>query len=249
MSYGALRVVAFFSSFICISISAQTPVKVAMESELPLLCDGSWDVEYSSKSTAAIRAHNATLVEPADAFVYTPLSLKDKWLFSISQIFGASRLLAYAANALYDQIYDVPKQWGSSGDSLAIRLANHFGDSLIRYNLQFVVQSLDREDPRYFRSHLHGGWHRTRYAVLHTFVVRNDDQSWMPAYSRLVTDFGMPYIIRQWRPERFYAMSDLEAANMGLGIQIGSNILTEFWPDLKRKLTSVPLLRPISHVP
>ena len=104
------------------------------------------------------------LDSPAEP-IYTPLSLKQKWLYSVSQIFGPSRLAAYATHTVYDQIFDLPKQWGGSGESLAVRLASHFGDSVIKYNLQFAMQSLDHEDPRYPRSRLHGGWHRTRYAI------------------------------------------------------------------------------------
>lgn len=225
IGYMALWIIAFLGS--SVSVAAQDGADAVPQSDTPDL-SGTQD-SVSSNS------------EPDP--IYTPLSLKQKWLYSVSQIFGANRLATYAANAVYDQIYDVPKQWGRNGDSLAVRLASHFGDSFIRYNVQFALQSLDHEDPRYFRSHLQGAWHRTSYAVVHTLVVRKDDQSWMPAYSLLVTDYGMPYVIRQWRPERFQTMNELGAGTMGLGIRIGSNVFAEFWPDLKKKLTRVPLLR------
>jgi len=168
--------------------------------------------------------------------VYAPLTLKQKWLYSMSEIFGPSRVAAYAAYAIYGNIFNFPKQWGRSGDSLAIRLAGNFGNSLIRHNVQFAMQALDHEDPRYFRSGQHGAWSRTKYAVVHTFAVRKDDGSWMPAYSLLATDYGMPYIVRQWRPERFHTMDGIQIGTLGIGISMGSNIFNEFWPDLKKKL-------------
>jgi hypothetical protein len=218
MSYPALWIVALLGCSVC--LPAQDPA------------DG---VTQSDTDTPNI--------ESGTQPIYTPLSLKQKWLYSVSQIFGPSRLAAYAVSAAYDQIYDVPKQWGGNGESLSERLASHFGDSFIRNNIQFGVQALDHEDPRYPRSSLHGGWNRTRYAIVHTFVVPKDNGTWMPAYSLLVTSFGTPYIISQWRPERFRSMNGPALASLGISVRLGSDIFSEFWPDLKKKLATVPALR------
>jgi len=167
---------------------------------------------------------------------YTPLTLNQKWLFAVSQTFGPSRLVGYAMHTIFDYAFDLPHQWGRDGDSLAVRVASNFGTSLIRHDLQFAVQALDHEDPRYFRSNLHGGFKRTKYAILHTFLVRRDDQTWMPAYSLFIADYGMPYLVRQWRPDNMHALTGFEAGTMGLGVAVGSNLFNEFLPDLKKKL-------------
>lgn len=193
-------------------------------------------------AAAAVAAETFSQASAAEDPNYTPLTLKQKWLSSVSEIFGPSRLAAYGVHAIIDYALNVPKQWGRSGDSLAVRAAGHFGDSFIRYNVQFAIQATDHEDPRYFRSGQHGGWKRTKYAVVHTFVVRRDDQSWMPAYSLIATAYGMPYIVRQWRPERFHNMDGFEAGTMGIGIAMGSNIFNEFWPDVRKKLPKTRFL-------
>jgi len=167
---------------------------------------------------------------------YFPLTLNEKWLFAVSQTFGPSRVVGYAMHTIFDYAFDLPHQWGRDGDSLAVRVASNFGTSLIRHDLQFAVQALDHEDPRYFRSNLHGGMKRTKYAILHTFLVRRDNHTWMPAYSLFIADYGMPYLVRQWRPENMHMLTGLEAGSMGLGIAVGSNIFNEFLPDLKKKL-------------
>jgi len=174
--------------------------------------------------------------DPSVANIYFPLTFKQKWLFSVEQVFGPSRIAGYAMHTMFDYAFDLPHQWGREGDSLAVRGLSNFGTNLIRHNLQFAIQALDHEDPRYFRSNLHGGFKRTKYAVLHTLVVRKDDGSWMPAYSLLVTDYGMPYLVRQWQPERMHALTDFEAGTMGLGVSMGSNLFYEVLPDLKKKL-------------
>lgn len=174
---------------------------------------------------------------------YTPLTLKQKWLYSVSEIFGPARVAGYTMHTIFDYAFDLPKQWGREGDSLAMRAASHLGDNFLRYNIQFAIQAADHEDPRYFRSGQHGAWKRTKYAVLHTFVVRSDDQSWMPAYSLLASAYAVPYIRREWRPEAFHRMSGVEAGSSEIGITVGSNIFNEFWPDLKKKLSKAPFVR------
>jgi hypothetical protein len=181
-------------------------------------------------------APDSSSSDPSVESTYAPLTLKQKWLFSVEETFGPQRIAGYAMHTIFDYAFDLPKQWGREGDSLAVRMASDFGDSLIRHDLQFAIQALDHEDPRYFRSNLHGGFKRTKYAILHTLVVRNDNGSWMPAYSLLVTDYGMPFLVRQWRPDRMHALTGFEAGTMGLGISMGSNVFFEFLPDLKKKL-------------
>ncbi len=206
--------------------------------------------DASMASPPAEIAGDSTLVTPAvvvpatgDQPIYTSLNLKQKWLYSMEEIFGPARLAAYAVHAGIDQMNDTPKQWGTSGDSLAVRLTDTFGDSLLRHNVEFAIRALDHEDPRYFRSGQHGAWNRTKYAVVHTFAVRKDDGSLMPAYSLLLTDYGMPFVVREWRPQRFRTMDGMQAGTLGIGIAMGSNIFSEFWPDLKKKLPKLSFIQ------
>ncbi len=170
---------------------------------------------------------------------YTPLNLGQKYIYSINEIFGIAPLLAVAAHAALDQAGVQPAQWGKSGDSLAIRAASRFGDLLLRHSLEFGVRAVDHEDPRYFRSGQHGGWQRAKYAVVHTFMVRSDTGGSMPAYSLFVTDYGMPFVVREWNPQRFHALSGVQSGTLSVGIGMGSNLFNEFWPDLKKKLPGV----------
>jgi hypothetical protein len=170
---------------------------------------------------------------------YVPLNLGQKYIYSINEIFGIAPLLAVAAHAALDQAGVQPAQWGKGGDSLAIRTASRFGDLLLRHSLEFGVRAVDHEDPRYFRSGQHGGWRRAKYAVVHTFVARSDTGGSMPAYSLFVTDYGMPFVVREWSPQRFHALSGLQSGTLSVGIGMGSNLFNEFWPDLKKKLPGV----------
>jgi hypothetical protein len=191
------------------------------------------DAEPAADQDALISPDATAVSAPS---VYIPLNLKQKYLYSMGEIFGPNRLVALAAHAALDQMNVHPVQWGGHPESLAIRFASHFGDSFLRHNIEFGVRALDHEDPRYFRSGRGRPWTRAGYAVVHTFVVHNDRGGWMPAYSLAAEAYGTPYLVRRWRPEKFQTASVLQAGTLNLGINIGGNLLKEFWPDLRNAL-------------
>jgi hypothetical protein len=168
---------------------------------------------------------------------YVPLTIGEKYKYSLQKVFGFSALLSASLHAGFDEAGRQPHEWGHGSDSFGVRLASRFGRSLIRQDVAFGVRALDHEDPRYFVSGYGGPRKRTWYAVTHTFVVRNDNGTMMPAYSRFVADYGMPFIAQRWRPGRFRTVPEgLRAGTCALSLGIGVNIIREFGPDLRKKL-------------
>jgi hypothetical protein len=181
-------------------------------------------------------AQTSAPIAPASGYV--ALNLKQKYLYSLGEIFGPDRLVAIAGYAVLDQMGVRPVQWGKRPSSLAVRFASHFGDSLLKHTVEFGVRAIDHEDPRYFQSGRCHPWTRIGYAVYHTFVVHNDRGGWMPAYSLAAEAYGTPYLVRRWQPERFQTWSTLDAGTVNVGIEMGTNVLKEFWPDLRNVLPS-----------
>jgi hypothetical protein len=58
----------------------------------------------------------------------------------------------------------------------------------------------------------------------------------MPAYSLAVEAYGTPYLVRRWQPETFRTATALQAGTVNVGIEIGTNVLKEFWPDMRKAL-------------
>jgi len=106
----------------------------------------------------------------------------------------------------------------------------------LRQNIAFGVRAFDHEDPRYFRSGHGNVLSRVRYAAIHTFLVRNDNGSSMPAYSLFVSASTMPFIAQSWRPESFSTARGFGGAGVCIGVAMATNIWDEFWPDLRARL-------------
>jgi hypothetical protein len=167
---------------------------------------------------------------------YTPISLKKKYEYSLEQMFSGPRLIMIMARTGIDQAEVSPHAWGSNAPSLGVRVASQFGRSFVRATLASGMRGLDHEDPRYFYSHKKNNWDRTKYALVHTFEVRNDNGSMMPAYSRFLGDFGMPFLAQTWHPGGVNVPDALRSGCMGIGIGMGMTVAQEFWPDVKHAL-------------
>lgn len=171
---------------------------------------------------------------PDSSLPYTPLDLKQKYLYSVNQTFTLPKMAIMSIRAGLDHYNHTPNQWTSEPEGYGMRFASHLGRSLVREQLAFGVRAIDHEDPRYFRLGRGTIMARTKYAASRTFIARNDNGSWMPAYSRFIASYGMPLIARQWRPEPIHTMPDaLKAGSMGIGLGMATNICQEFLPDLK----------------
>jgi hypothetical protein len=184
---------------------------------------------------------------------YVPLTLGQKYLVTVGEVAGPGPLIALGIHTLIDSATNTPRQWGVDEGSIGLRMASTFGRSFLRQNIAFGVRVLDHEDPRYFRSGHGNPLSRLRYAAVHTFAVRKDDGSTMPAYSLFVSASAMPMIAQSWRPEPFSVTRGATDSGISLGIAVAANVWYEFWPDFREKLPrkfrgsdQIPWLTPAS---
>jgi hypothetical protein len=171
---------------------------------------------------------------------YTPITLKQKYEYSLEQMFSGPRLISILAHAGIDQAEVSPHAWGSDAPAYGIRVASLFGRSFIRATIGSGIRALDHEDPRYFYSHKKSNVDRIKYALAHTFEVHNDNGSMMPAYSRFLGDFGMPFLAQTWRPGGVNVPDALRSSGISIGMGMAMTVVQEFWPDMKHALRLGP---------
>jgi hypothetical protein len=165
-----------------------------------------------------------------------PLTLGQKYWVTMDQVAGPGALFAVGIHGMYDHVLDRPHQWGPGAGSIGPRIASDFGRRFLRQNIAFGVRAFDHEDPRYFRSGHGNVLSRVRYAAIHTFLVRDDNGSSMPAYSLFVSASTMPFIAQSWRPESFSTDRGFGGAGVCIGVAMATNIWDEFWPDIRAGL-------------
>jgi hypothetical protein len=101
-----------------------------------------------------------------------------------------------------------------------------------------IVPTLLHEDPRYFRRGTGGKWGRTAYALTRIFVTRTDAGLNRINTSELLGNSMAVAISNAYYPATRNAADNLEKLALQCGTDALSNMLKEFWPDVKRKLHS-----------
>jgi len=170
----------------------------------------------------------------------TPVTLdvSDKLRFHVKSTFSPGSIAISGVKAGYLQITDSPTEWGQGSEGYSKRVGSSVASSGIRMVLAFGLDSTLRQDPRYFRSDSTGLWPRTRHALRGTILTRTDSGGETLSTWRLGSAYGAAFITNQWYPDRLNTVRHgLVTGSTRLGFDLAKNVIAEFWPDIKRKIS------------
>ena len=153
------------------------------------------------------------------------------------KLYSPQAILETVPGTAFDTARGFPRQWGRGGLGISKRLGSQYGQFVVGETIELGVSALHREDPRYFR--MPGGnfgprlWHALASAI----IVRGADGSKTIGLARLANVYGSWAIATSWNPPDQRNFGKIAAnGTLGLGIKAGSNVFSEFWPDVKRRL-------------
>jgi hypothetical protein len=148
--------------------------------------------------------------------------------------------LALAGTAAYAGILqglDTPKEWRQGADAYGKRFASALGSNAIHGTLAFGLDSTLHQDPRYFRSHDSGFWRRTAHAFRGTILTRTDKGGETLSTWRLGSAYGAAFLSNEWYPDRLNTVGlGAVQGSLRMGFDFVSNLGSEFWPDVRRKI-------------
>jgi hypothetical protein len=175
-------------------------------------------------------------VQATEITEYLPLTNSEHLRLFLTDTFGAEPVAGSMARAELNQLRDVPKEWGKGGAGFATRLGSGLGQHLVRQTMKFGAAKLLHEDTRYFRSNQTGFWKRLKYAVASSFLARHPSGRRGFSFASVGSTAGSSFLSRLWMPHTL-ATAGAGASSFGIsiGVDVGINVLREFWPDLKRK--------------
>lgn len=166
-----------------------------------------------------------------------PLDVVGKLNFHTQSIGSPLSLAESAAYAGIIQGLDTPREWGQGADAYGKRLASTLGASAIHGALAFGLDSALHQDPRYFRSHDTSFWRRTAHAFRGTILTHTDRGGETLSTWRLSSDYGAAFLSNEWYPHRLNTVRlGALQGSLHLGFDFVSNLGSEFWPDVKRKI-------------
>lgn len=172
---------------------------------------------------------------------YAPISAKRKFYIARKDSFDYPIFFLSGIFSAFHQLENQPPEYGQGLKGFGKRYAASFGDlSIGNYMAEGLYPALLRQDPRYFRKGADGGsaWKRTGYALTRVLVNRTDKGNWSFNASEWFGNGTAVAISNLYYPANTRNVSDnVERLGVQVGTDAFSNILKEFWPDWKRKLS------------
>lgn len=135
------------------------------------------------------------------------------------------------------QLTNSNPSFGQGVQGYAKRFGTTYGDFAIEnLTTEGIFPALLHQDPRYFRRREGATWSRLGYAMSRLFITRTDSGRNQFNYSEVVGAATSLAISNAYYPDGRTVGNNLGRYAVQLGFDAASNVLKEFWPDLKRKL-------------
>ena len=96
------------------------------------------------------------------------------------------------------------------------------------------------QDPRYFRRGTGSGWSRLASAAGQIFWTHTDSDHAQFNFSEIIGNSTAVAISTAYYPDNRTATNAISKLGVQLGVDMASNVLKEFWPDINRKLSRNP---------
>ncbi len=168
---------------------------------------------------------------------YKPLTTAEKYRIARSDSFDWPNYFLLAGFALQSQVAAGGFSHNGGVIGFSQYYARAFGDQIIgNYITEAILPSLLHEDPRFFRLGSGTFWHRATYAASRVLITRADSGKARLYVSELAGNAAVVAVTSSYYPDSRSPAEGAERFGMALGNDAISNLMTEFWPDIKRRL-------------
>ncbi len=215
------------------SPGAADPPAAPSEAEAPAVQPGQPANQPIDKRVFGVLPNYRTANETA---VYTPISSKRKLTIASKDSFDYPLLLLGASLAGLGQLADQNPSFGQGMAGFARRFGTGYADQAIGNMMtEGFFPIMLREDPRYFRRGHGTVKSRIWYAATRVFVTRTDTGGKRFNFSEVIGNATGVAISNAYYPDGRTAFDNGTKLAEQIGIDSFSQVLKEFWPDVKRK--------------
>jgi hypothetical protein len=165
------------------------------------------------------------------------ISAKEKLTIAAKDSFDWPVFPTAAAFAGLYQIEGQNPSFGQGVKGYALRFATAYADQTIgNIMTEGLVPIVTHEDPRYFRRGEGSVLARTGSALKQIVVTRTDSNGHTFNFSEWGGNAAAVAISNAYYPDTRTASDNVERLLIACGTDAFSNVLKEFWPDVKKKL-------------
>jgi hypothetical protein len=167
--------------------------------------------------------------------VYEPITTHQKFHIATSDSFDPPGFLVGGAFAGLYQLENQNPSFGQGLKGYAHRYVTAYADQVVGNMMtEAILPTLLREDPRYFRKGTGSFLGRTGYAVSRVLVTRTDTGGTRFNFSEVVGNGIAASVGNAYYPQEIGFVDTMERQWTAIATDAFSDILKEFWPDVKK---------------
>jgi hypothetical protein len=167
---------------------------------------------------------------------YKPIAPKEKFGIATQDSLDRGTVALAAAFAGEGQLTNSDASFGQGVKGYAHYFGTAYADLVVgNYMTEAIYPTILHQDPRYFRKGTGSGWSRLGYAMGQIFWTHNDSGRTQFNYSEIVGNSTAVAISMAYYPDGRNASNAVVKLGSQIGVDMTSNVLKEFWPDLRRK--------------
>lgn len=168
---------------------------------------------------------------------FRPITTRQKFTIASKDSFDWPIYMLSGAFAGLSQMENQNPSFGQGLKGYGRRYWRSFTDQAMGNMLtEAIVPSMFHEDPRYFQLGQGKTSHRIRYALTRILVTRTDSGGHHFNFSEVGGNSIAVAVSNAYYPETRKVSDNVQKLGIQLGTDAVSNVLKEFWPDIKRKL-------------
>jgi hypothetical protein len=170
---------------------------------------------------------------------YEPLTVKQKFKIAKEDCFDRGTVVLAALFAGVGDLQASNRSFGTGVAGYSKYFGTSYGDFVIGNAMtEGVFPSMLHQDPRYFRLGEGSKWSRVGHSVKQIFWTRTDSGGSQFNFSEIGGNSAAVAISTSYYPENRNGHDAVVKLGTQIGIDMASNILKEFGPDLTRWMRS-----------
>jgi hypothetical protein len=167
---------------------------------------------------------------------YAPLTPAEKFKIASEDAFDRGTVGLAILFGGESQLMNSNRAFGQGAAGFGRYVGASYGDFVIGdYMTEAIYPALLHQDPRYFRRGVGSGWSRLGYAMGQIFWTHRDSGGTQFNYSEVIGNSTAVAISNAYYADNRTVGDGASKLGVQLGVDMASNVLKEFWPDLERK--------------
>jgi hypothetical protein len=169
---------------------------------------------------------------------YKPLSTRQKFGIARADSFDRGTIFLAGVFAVDAEHTKANPAFGQGIEGYSHAFGAAYADMIVgNYMTEALYPALLHQDPRYFRRGMGSKWSRLGYAMGQIFWTHTDSDRTQFNYSEILGNSTAVAISEAYYPDHRNPANALGKLGTQVGVDMASNVLKEFWPDISREFS------------